>query len=157
MRPTPGSTAGQDPGASATTFFPSKLSLSQHACLVVLFFSFWYRNRHHTVNQRCLPVEVTRTRCRNSFLNKFTTIRPPNLWIATRPGRLSHASSQGLETDCLSTRFIYNETFSTGILTVDLYRFMEMKSKKKEALLIYSTLETSALSTGKIHYENITQ
>ena len=73
-----------------------------------LFFSFWYRNRHHTVNQRCLQVEVTRTICRNSFLNKFTTIRPPNLWIATRPGRLSHASSQGLETDCLSTRFIYN-------------------------------------------------
>ena len=107
MRPTPGSTAGQDPGASATTFFPSKLSLSQHACLVVLFFSFWYRNRHHTVNQRCLPVEVTRTRCRNSFLNKFTTIRPPNLWIATRPGRLSHTSFQVVEADCLSTRFIY--------------------------------------------------
>ena len=106
MRPTPGSTAGQDPGASATTF---SLSLSQHACLIVLFFSFWYRNRHHTVNQRCLPVEVTRTRCRNSFLNKFTTIRPPNLWIATRPGRLSHASPQGLETEqSLSTRFIYN-------------------------------------------------
>ena len=112
MRPTPGSTTGQDPGASATTFFSlPNFPFSQHACLIVLFFSFWYRNRHHTVNQRCLPVEVTRTRCRNSFLNKFTTIRPPNLWIATRPGRLSHASSQGLETDCLSTRFIYNKVF----------------------------------------------
>ena len=51
---------------------------------------------------------VTRTICRNRFLNKFTTIRPPNLWIATRPGRISHAFSQGVETDCLSTRFIYN-------------------------------------------------
>lgn len=42
MRPTPGSTAGQDPGASATTFslpnFP--FSLSQHACLIVLLFLF---------------------------------------------------------------------------------------------------------------------
>ena len=54
-----------------------------------------------------LPVEVTRTICRNSFLNQSTAIRPPNLWIATRPGWLSHTSSQGLETDCLSTRFIY--------------------------------------------------
>ena len=35
----------------------------------------------------CLPVEVTRTQCRNSFLNKFTIIRPPNQWIATRTGR----------------------------------------------------------------------
>ena len=90
MRPTPGSTTGQDPGASATTFFFFSLPnfpFSQHACLIVLFFSFWYRNRHHTVNQRCLPVEVTRTRCRNSFLNKFTIIRPPNQWIATRTGR----------------------------------------------------------------------
>ena len=55
-----------------------------------------------------LPVSVTRTICRNSFLNQSTAIRPPNLWIATRPGWLSHTSSQGLETDCLSTRFIYN-------------------------------------------------
>ena len=37
--------------------------------------------------EMCLPVEVTRTQCRNSFLNKFTIIRPPNQWIATRTGR----------------------------------------------------------------------
>ena len=59
-----------------------------------------------------LPVEVTRTICRNSFLNKFTTIRPPNLWIATRPGRLSHVSPQGLETEqSLSTRFNFNKNY----------------------------------------------
>ena len=38
---------------------------------------------------------VTRTLCRNSFLNKFTSIRLPNIWIATRPGRSSHVSSKG--------------------------------------------------------------
>ena len=37
---------------------------------------------------KCLPVEVTRTISRKSFLNKFTIIRPPNQWIATRTGRL---------------------------------------------------------------------
>ena len=36
---------------------------------------------------KCLPVEVTRTISRKSFLNKFTIIRPPNQWIATRTGR----------------------------------------------------------------------
>ena len=39
------------------------------------------------VPEMCLPVEGTRTQCRNSFLNKFTIIRPPNQWIATRTGR----------------------------------------------------------------------
>ena len=38
---------------------------------------------------------VTWTLCRNSFLNKFTSIRLPNIWIATRPGRSSHVSSKG--------------------------------------------------------------
>ena len=40
---------------------------------------------------------VTRTLYRNSFLNKFTSIRLPNIWIATRPGRSSHVSSKGLK------------------------------------------------------------
>ena len=39
------------------------------------------------VPEMCLPVEGTRTQCRNSFLNKFTIIPPPNQWIATRTGR----------------------------------------------------------------------
>ena len=56
-------------------------------------FSFWYRNCHQTVNQSCLPVEVTRTTCRNRFLNKFTIIRPPNQWIATRPGKIESCFS----------------------------------------------------------------
>ena len=47
--------------------------------------------------------------------------------------------------------------FSTGVIIVYLYRFMEIKSKKKEALSIYSTLETSGLRTGKLYYEKITQ
>ena len=41
----------------------------------------------------CLPVEVTRTLCRNSFLNKFTSIRPPIKWIATRPGKIESCFS----------------------------------------------------------------
>ena len=53
---------------------------------------------------------MTRTICRNRFLNKFTCIRSPNIWIATRPGRPSPASSQGLETDWRgSTGINHNE------------------------------------------------
>ena len=47
--------------------------------------------------------------------------------------------------------------FSTGVIIVYLYRFMEIKSKKKEALSIYSTLETSGLSTGILYYIKVTQ
>ena len=60
----------------------------------------------------------------------------------------------------ISKYFVWNDStrkFSTGVVIVDLYRFMEMKSKKKEALSIYSTLETSGLSTGKLYYDKITQ
>ena len=69
----------------------------------------------------CLPVEVTRTLCRNSFLNKFTSIRPPNKWIATRPGRFNHVSSQGLETDqSLSTCFNFNHIVLTVLFACPL-------------------------------------
>ena len=90
-RSTPGCTAGQGPGASAITFsLPNFPFPNMH---VWLYFSFWYRNCHQTVNQSCLPVEVTRTTCRNRFLNKFTIIRPPNQWIATRPGKIESCFS----------------------------------------------------------------
>ena len=60
----------------------------------------------------------------------------------------------------ISKTFAWNDStqnISTGILIVDLYRFMKIKPKKKEALSIYSTLETSGKNTGKICYEKITQ
>ena len=47
MRPTQGSTAGQDPGASATTFSPSKLSLSNMH--VWLYFSFLFGTEIATI------------------------------------------------------------------------------------------------------------
>ena len=81
---------------------------SQHAYLIVFFISV--QKVSSPCPKMCLPVEVTRTLCRNSFLNKFTSIRPPNKWIATRPGRFNHVSSQGLETDqSLSTCFNFKK------------------------------------------------
>ena len=66
------------PGASVTIF--SNIHIwSSFFILVQKMSSPWPK--------MCLPVEVTRTQCRNSFLNKFTIIRPPNQWIATRTGR----------------------------------------------------------------------
>ena len=58
----------------------------QHTYLIVLFFIL-VQKVSSPCPKMCLPVEVTRTQCRNSFLNKFTIIRPPNQWIATRTGR----------------------------------------------------------------------
>ena len=50
------------PGASATTF-------SQHAYLIVFFISVQKVSSH--CPKMCLPVDVTRTLCRNSYLKKI--------------------------------------------------------------------------------------
>ena len=71
-----------------------------------------------------LPVEVTRTSCRNSYHNKFTNIRPPNLWIAIKTGRPHHISAKRLEDDwSVSNCYICSEKFVTcKVQTFNIYR-----------------------------------
>ena len=68
------------------------------------------------------------TICRTRFLNRFTRIRPPNVWIATRPGRRSHISFQGLESEWrVSFCFIYNDLITMITVIVMRMRLLTMR------------------------------
>ena len=79
-------------------------------------------------SQQWFDWEVARTICRTRFVNRFTRIRPPNVWIATRPGRRSHISFQGPESEWrVSFCFIYNDLITMITVIVMRMRLLTMR------------------------------
>ena len=68
------------------------------------------------------------------------SIRPPNMWIATRLGRSSHVSSQGLETDWnLSTRFNFNENSAGWMIYISKHNLLLSQRCKGTYVLLPKT------------------
>ena len=68
------------------------------------------------------------------------SIRPPKMWIATRLGRSSHVSSQGLETDwSLSTCFNFNENSAGWMIYISKHNLLLSQRCKGTYVLLPKT------------------